>query len=112
MIKSIVYTSVGGGYCSPNSYDSARTVYTQPINIKDKRLYGHPTIKPLNIIQTLVTNSSREGDTVLDMFMGSGTTMVACVNTKRNGIGIELDENYFKIAQERVKEAQQQLTLF
>ena len=94
-----------GGYCNPGTYDAAKTVFYQPINAKDKKKYGHPTIKPLNIIQTLVENSTREGDTVLDCFMGSGTTGVACVNTGRNFIGVELDEQYFKIAQDRINKA-------
>ena len=63
----------------------------------------HITQKPLDFIQKLVTNSSNEGDTVLDCFMGSGTTGVACINTNRNFIGIELDEKYFNIAKERIE---------
>ena len=63
----------------------------------------HITQKPLDFIQKLVTNSSNEGDTVLDCFMGSGTTGIACINTNRNFIGIELDENYFNIAKERIE---------
>ena len=65
----------------------------------------HVTEKPLSIIETFVTNSSNAGDIVLDPFMGSGTTGVACVNTGRNFIGIELDEGYFNIAKERVEKA-------
>lgn len=72
----------------------------------------HPTQKPVALLEYLIKTYSNEGDTILDNTMGSGSTMVACVNTKRNGIGIELDDNYFKIAQERVKEARAQLTLF
>lgn len=72
----------------------------------------HPTQKPTALLEYLIKTYSNEGDTILDNTMGSGSTMVACVNTKRNGIGIELDDNYFKIAQERVKQAQTQLTLF
>lgn len=72
----------------------------------------HPTQKPVVLLEYLIKTYSNEGDTILDNTMGSGSTMVACVNTKRNGIGIELDDNYFKIAQERVKQAQQELTLF
>ncbi|TON97269.1 site-specific DNA-methyltransferase, partial [Vibrio parahaemolyticus] len=53
-------------------------MYHQPINIKDKRKYGHPTIKPLPLLEKLIRNSSQEGDTVLDCFMGSGSTGVAC----------------------------------
>lgn len=72
----------------------------------------HPTQKPVALLEYLIKTYSNEGDTILDNTMGSGSTMVACVVTKRNGIGIELDDNYFKIAQERVKQAQQQQTLF
>ena len=93
-------------YCNPQCYQDAKTVFYQPINAKDKKKYGHPTIKPLNIIQTLICNSSKEGDTVLDCFMGSGTTGVACVNTGRNFIGIELDPTYFETAKKRLGEAE------
>ncbi len=63
----------------------------------------HPTQKPLWIIKHFIEVSSNEKDTILDCFMGSGTTGVACVNTNRKFIGIELDENYFKIAEERIE---------
>ena len=65
----------------------------------------HPTEKPEELMKFYVENSSNRGDTVLDMFMGSGTTGVACVNTNRNFIGIELDENYFNIAEKRIQGA-------
>ena len=65
----------------------------------------HPTEKPIGLMEFYVKNSSNEGDVVLDMFMGSCSTGVACVNTKRNFIGIELDENYFNIAESRINQA-------
>ncbi len=92
-----------GAHCQPQSYEKARTVYFQPINVKDKKKYKHPTIKPLNIIRNLVEASSEPGQVVLDPFMGSGTTGVACKELGREFIGIELDENYFRIAEERLK---------
>lgn len=92
-----------GAHCQPQSYDKARTVYFQPVNVKDKKEYGHPTIKPLNIIRNLVEASSQPGQTVLDPFMGSGTTGVACKELGREFIGMELDENYFRIAQSRIE---------
>ena len=106
-----------GGYCNPSSYDAAKTVYYQPINAKDKIRYEHPTIKPLNIIENLIKNSSKEGDVVLDAFMGSGTTGVACKALKRDFIGIELDQHFFEIAENRInnttpKTSPQQLELF
>jgi site-specific DNA-methyltransferase (adenine-specific) len=64
----------------------------------------HPTEKPVELMQILVENSSRQGDVILDPFMGSGSTGVACINTDRNFIGIELDEQYFEIARDRMGE--------
>ena len=64
----------------------------------------HPTEKPVDILELFIKNSSNENAVVFDGFMGSGSTGVACVNTNRNFIGIELDENYFNIAKERIYE--------
>lgn len=86
------------------TYATKKKYYVTPTNKEDKKLYKHPTIKPLDIIENLIINSSQKNDTVLDCFMGSGTTGVACKNLNRNFIGIELDENYFKIAKERINE--------
>ena len=65
----------------------------------------HSCQKPIDILSRLIRCSSHEGDTVLDMFMGSGSTGVACVNTNRNFIGIELDDKYFEIAKQRIDDA-------
>ena len=62
----------------------------------------HPTQKPLELLEYLVKTYTNENDTILDNTMGSGTTMLACKKLGRNGIGIEKEEKYFKIAQERV----------
>lgn len=62
----------------------------------------HPTQKPVALLEYLIKTYTNEGGVVLDNCMGSGSTGVACVNTNRNFIGIELDENYFKIAKERI----------
>ena len=62
----------------------------------------HPTQKPLELVEYFIRTHSLENDTILDNTMGSGTTMLACKNLNRNGIGIEKDDKYFKIAQERV----------
>lgn len=96
-----------GGVKLYGSYATKKKYYVSPTNKADKEKYKHPTIKPLNIIENLIINSSQEGDTVLDCFMGSGTTGVACKNLNRNFIGIELDEQYFEIAKERINEPQQ-----
>lgn len=65
----------------------------------------HPTQKPVALLEDLIQTYSNEGNTVLDFTMGSGSTGVACVNTNRNFIGIELEEGYFNIAKKRVEEA-------
>lgn len=65
----------------------------------------HPTEKPLKLFKYLIETSTNEGDLVLDCCMGSGTTGVACANTNRKFIGIELDNNYFDIASKRIEEA-------
>ena len=71
------------------------------INGKDKI---HPTQKPITYLERLILNSSNELDTVLDPFMGSGSTGVACINTNRKFIGIELDNTYYEIAKNRIQE--------
>ena len=63
----------------------------------------HPTEKPVALLEYLIKTYTNENETVLDNCMGSGSTGVACVNTNRNFIGIELDENYFNIAKERIE---------
>ena len=68
----------------------------------------HPTQKPISLMEYLVKTYTNEGETVLDNTMGSGSTMVACVSTNRNGIGIEMDENYFNIAKKRVEEKKEE----
>lgn len=94
------------------SYMTKRKYFLQNTNIEDKELYGHPTIKPLNIIETLVINGSKECETVCDPFMGSGTTAIACIKEKRHYIGFELNKEYYDKACIRIKAEQSQLKLF
>ena len=68
----------------------------------------HPTQKPVALIEYLIRTYTNEGETVLDFTMGSGTTGVACINTNRNFIGIELDTEYFNIAKDRIAEAKKE----
>jgi len=67
----------------------------------------HPTQKSVPLMEWLIRVHSDTGDVILDPFMGSGTTGVACKNLNRNFIGIELDEEYYKIAEKRINEAQE-----
>ena len=62
----------------------------------------HPTQKPLDLIELLIKNSSQVGDVVLDPFLGSGSTAVACINTNRNFIGFEISKEYCDIANQRI----------
>ena len=64
----------------------------------------HPTQKPVLLLEDLIKTFSNENDLVADLTMGSGSTMVACQNTNRNGIGIEMNEEYFNISLKRVEE--------
>jgi site-specific DNA-methyltransferase (adenine-specific) len=68
----------------------------------------HPTQKPVSLMEYLIKTYTNEGELVLDNCMGSGTTGVACVNLNRKFIGIEKDEGYFKVSQERIQKAQEE----
>jgi len=83
------------------------TVIQQGFIAEEKERF-HPTQKPVTLMKRIIEDYTREGDTILDPFMGSGTTGVACVQTGRNFIGIEIDPTYFAIAERRIKEAQMQ----
>lgn len=83
--------------------------YKNPTNLivfdKIRKNSLHPTQKPLPLLEYLIRTYTNDGETVLDFTMGSGSTGVACVNTNRHFIGIELDEGYFNIAKKRIEEA-------
>lgn len=86
-------------------YKTKFKYYTDKVNKKDKKLYKHPTCKPIPFLQNHIINSSNEDDIILDCFMGSGSTGVACMNTNRKFIGIELDKVYFDVAKNRIEES-------
>ena len=81
-----------------NTYE--RPEFTCPIVSGKERF--HPTQKPVSLMEHLILRHSNANQTIFDPFMGSGSTGVACVNTSRNFIGMELDEEYFKIAKQRI----------
>ena len=85
------------------TYETKKTWYATPLNQGDKKKYNHPTIKPVDILQNLIVNSSKEGEVVFDPFMGSGSTGVACKKTNRDFVGIEIDKTYYDIAVERIE---------
>lgn len=85
---------------------STKTVHKYKNIIGNKK---HPTEKPVELMSLYISNSTNDGDTVYDPFMGSGTTGVACKNLNRNFIGIELDKDYFEIAKKRIEETPERL---
>ena len=76
---------------------------------KNVRHIKHATAKPVDLLEYLIKTYSNPGDTILDNCMGSGSTGVACVNTNRDFIGIELDDKYFSIAKDRIEAAQKEV---
>lgn len=97
-----------------DGYDLKSKWYISPINKNDKDLFKHPTIKPLELVKRHILHTTQSDDIVLDCFCGSGTTCVACKETGRRYIGMEIDPEYHKIAVDRVNgiEASGQMTIF
>lgn len=100
-------TQTGGGGPKPIEYNDDGTRYPlQVIEFNRDSMYEekyHPTQKPIELLEYLIKTYTNEGETVLDFTMGSGSTGVACKNLNRSFIGIELDKNYFDIANERIE---------
>ena len=95
----------GGGRIPKLKNDGVRYPKTvRKYNSPEGNSRVHPTQKPIDLLEWLVKSYSNEGDTILDFTMGSGSTGVACKNTNRNFIGIELDTDYYNIAKERLGE--------
>ena len=91
-----------------DGYDLKSKWFTSPINKGDKDLYDHPTIKPLELVKRHLLHTTQENDVVLDTFLGSGTTAVACVETNRRYIGFEINPEYYRIAVDRLNGLSQQ----
>jgi len=99
-----------GGGLREKEYAQTHTNYPRTIQqFKSEGRTVHSTQKPVALMEYLINTYTDECQTVLDFTMGSGTTGVACVNTNRNFIGIELDPEYFSIAESRIQEAKQRL---
>ncbi|MFR7590244.1 MAG: DNA-methyltransferase [Longibaculum sp.] len=84
------------------TYETAKTHYELPINIDDKKLYMHPTIKPFPIIRNLINNSCPKGGIVFDPYNGSGTTTVVAKELGFNYLGIEINPKWYKISIDRL----------
>lgn len=98
---------------APRSWDSFNADWKYPSNIlpfpavvsNSREKVNHPTQKPVSLLMYLIKTYTQEDALILDTFMGSGTTGVACINTGRKFIGMELDDNYFSIAKTRIENA-------
>lgn len=113
MTGNIKESEITGGnsvvkeYCNDEYYPKS-IIEVSAANMRKGRL--HPTQKPVDLLEYLVKTYTNEGDVVLDNCMGSGSTGVACMNTGRKFIGMELDEGYFDIACKRIAEAEKAVT--
>ena len=114
-IDRIVKSVGGGNHIKTHSGSAVSKAKLQPrkelfpdtiLTYKTESKPQHPTQKPIQLLEYLIKTYTVEGETVLDNCMGSGSTGVACLNTKRNFIGIEKDDKYFEIAKKRIEEAQ------
>lgn len=91
-------------------YEADKLLPSCVIKFNNENKPIHPTQKPVALLEYLIRTYTNESETVLDFTMGSGSTGVACVNTNRNFIGIELDDHYFSVAKERIEKAQKNET--
>ena len=90
------------GIALNDGYELKSKWYTSPINQSDKEKFKHPTIKPLELVKRHILHTTQQNDIVLDCFCDSGTTCVACKETGRRYIGMEIDPEYYKIAVDRL----------
>jgi DNA modification methylase len=103
-----------------DGYENKSKWYVSGINKKDKDLYNHPTIKPLELVERHLKHSCKKGMVVFDPFLGSGTTAVACKELGIDYLGFEINKDYYNIACDRLngitqkdrKEMENKITLF
>lgn len=97
-----------------NGYEYKSKWYISPINKSDKDLYNHPTIKPFALVKRHIMHTTQENDIVLDCFMGSGTTAVACIDCNRQFVGFEISPKWHKVANDRINsiDANGQMSFF
>lgn len=100
--SSVLASGKGYKRIDSGSHDGSR--YPRSVQKFNREMGLHPTQKPVSLFEYLIKTYSNEGDTILDNCMGSGTTAIACINLNRNFIGFEIEEKYFKIANQRIEE--------
>lgn len=109
--KTDLFSAIKSGkFCRSNNIGGNQRYPKHLIEFSNasRKNHYHPTQKPVPLLEYLIRTYTNEGDIVLDNCMGSGSTGVACVNTNRDFIGIELDEKYFKIAKERIEKIEKE----
>ena len=106
--EMILWASNKGAYVKSDGKAHSDILSYKATLSKDR---DHPVQKPPELMAELINICTREDAVILDPFMGSGTTGVACVQTNRNFIGVEIEPKYFDIAERRIKEAQMQLVM-
>lgn len=97
-----------------DGYDLKSKFYVSGANKSDKDLFNHPTIKPLELVKKHLLHTTQENDIILDPFIGSGTTAVACKEINRQFIGFELNPQWYEVANKRINNetANGQQTMF
>jgi len=103
-IKQNNVTAINGGAFKTEVYLQEYTNYPRQVIEISVEQGIHSTQKPVALLEYLIKTYTLEGETVLDNTMGSGSTGIACINTKRNFIGIEKDDKYFEVAKKRIEE--------
>lgn len=105
-LQTDVYGEMKNDYTYESTERYPRSIQVFSTDTQNSSL--HPTQKPVALIEYLIKTYTNDGELVFDSCMGSGTTGVACINTNRRFIGIELDNNYFEIAKSRISEIEQE----
>ena len=106
--KTDLFSGIKSGYFKPGQNKKGDERYPKHLiefSNASRKNHFHPTQKPVDLLEYLIKTYTNENEIVLDFTMGSGSTGVACMNTNRKFIGIELDNNYFNIASKRIEEA-------
>lgn len=104
-----IKAQIAKGKIGTRSYDWFSDI--QLVKNVSKKKYNHPCPVPVKLMERIILLTTEKGDTVVDPFMGSGTTAIACMNTGRKFVGFELDMNYFDMAQERLLEHDMELSV-
>lgn len=110
-VEYILYLSSAGAHLDTFASHFSSHIHTAGLRNNTNKMTTHPTEKPLALIENLVLNSSKEGEMVLDCFMGGGTTARACKIHNRNFIGYEIDKNFYEQTKASLKSLQHRLAI-